>query len=370
MRNLFFLNILMVFLSNAFYGIARAEATESHKVNHVIHISIDGLRGDLLEFLITKDPHKYASFHRFVTEGATTFNARTDYTETSTLPNHTAMLTARPVSQPAGAPNTAHHGYVDNEDPKRRTTLHNNGNENLSYLPSVFDVAHDAGLSTALYASKGKFELYDKSYSAKHGAEDISGPDNGTDKIDRYVNEGEGDLTVAKFIKEMRSAQYNYAFVHDKRPDHGHGVGWGSEAWNELLRDVDQFLGALFDLVESEPGLAGDTALVLTADHGGEEIPDGTEDGEPVYDHTDPENFRNYTIPVLVWGPGVAAGASLYDLNPVTHRDPGKRRPDYNERPQPIRNGSTGNLALHLLGLNSIKGTEEYMRPLKVSRTD
>ena len=123
-------------------------------------------------------------------------------------------------------------------------------------------------------------------------------------------------------------------------------------------------------LVESEPGLAGNTALVLTADHGGEEIPDHTEDGEPVYDHTDSENIRNYTIPVLVWGPGVAAGANLYDLNAGTHRDPGKRRPDYNEQPQPIRNGSTGNLALHLLGLNSIEGTEGYIKPLKVSAMD
>ena len=370
MKNLFFLSVLLVFLSSAFYGTASAEATEMDKVNHVIHISIDGLRGDLLKSLVSKDPSNYPNFRRFLVEGATTFNARTDYIETSTLPNHTTILTARPVAQPEGGPSTAHHGYVDNEDPTPGTTLHNGGNEHVSYVPSVFDVVHDAGLSTALYGSKGKIVLYDQSYNAENGAPDTTGPDNGTDKIDRYVNEGEGKQTVERFLKEMRTEQYNYAFVHDKRPDHGHSVGWGSEAWNDLIHEVDQFLGELFTLIESEPGLAGDTVVLLTADHGGEEDPEGLEDGEPIFDHTNPSKFQNYTIPVLAWGPGVAAGADLYDLNPLTHADPEMGRPDYTERLQPIRNGSTTNLALHLLGLQSIEGTEGYFKTLKVSATD
>ncbi|MCK5551218.1 MAG: alkaline phosphatase family protein, partial [Hyphomicrobiaceae bacterium] len=301
MRISLFLVILLVLQSSAFCGAASADASELGKVSHVIHISIDGLRGDLLESLVSKDPRNYSNFRRFVTEGATTFNARNDYTDTSTLPNHTTILTARPASQPEGGPNTAHHGYLDNSDRTLSTTLHNSGNENLSYVPSVFDVVHDAGLSTALYGSKSKFVIYDLSYDAENGAPDTTGPDNGRDKIDHYVNEGEGKPTVERFLKEMQAEQYNYAFVHDKRPDHGHHVGWGSEEWNDLIRDVDRFLGALFALVESEPGLAGDTALLLTADHGGEEVPEHFENGEPVYDHGDPGNFRNYTIPVLVW---------------------------------------------------------------------
>ncbi len=370
MRISIFAVIFLVLSGSAFYSAASADAAEFGKVNHVIHISIDGLRGDLLESLVSEDPGSYPNFRRFVTEGATTFNARDDYTDTSTLPNHTTILTSRPVAQPEGGSSTAHHGYLDNSDPTSSTTLHNGGNENLSYVRSVFDVVHDAGLSTALYGSKGKFVIYDRSYDAENGAPDTTGPDNGRDKIDHYVNEGEGKQTVERFLKEMQTEQYNYAFVHDKRPDHGHHVGWGSEEWNDLIRDVDQFLGELFALIESEPGLAGDTAVLLTADHGGEGISEGIEDGEPVYGHGDPENFRNYTIPVLVWGPGVTAGADLYDLNPGTHTDPGTGRPDYNQRLQPIRNGSTANLALHLLGLPSIEGTEEYFKLLKISATN
>ena len=53
------------------------------------------------------------------------------------------------MSQPAGAPNTLHHGWVTNTDPPATATLHNSGNLNVPYKASTWDVAHDAGLSTA-----------------------------------------------------------------------------------------------------------------------------------------------------------------------------------------------------------------------------
>ena len=57
-------------------------------IDFVIQLSVDGLRGDLLEDLIDNDiTGDYANFKRFVDEGATTFNARTDFTQTNTLPN-------------------------------------------------------------------------------------------------------------------------------------------------------------------------------------------------------------------------------------------------------------------------------------------
>ena len=70
-------------------------------VIHVIHISIDGLRVHLLEANINTSPLDHPKFKRFVDEGATTFNARTDYTYTNTMPNHTSILTGRPVEQPS-----------------------------------------------------------------------------------------------------------------------------------------------------------------------------------------------------------------------------------------------------------------------------
>ena len=315
--------------------------------DHVILISLDGCRGDMLASMLAQDTSgQLANFRRFVDEGATTFNARTDYANTVTLPNHTSMLTGRPVLQPATQPNTVHHGYTDNGDPRPNVTLHNSGNPNLSYVASVFDVAHDAGLSTALYASKSKFFLYERSYDAAHGAPDTSMPDHGTDKIDRYVNLSPAAMHAA-LLTEMAANDYAYCFVHyADLDDVGHGAGWGSASWQAALRTVDDYLGDIFLLVTTDVGLTGRTVIVLTSDHGGV----GT-------GHSNAALVENYTIPVLVWGAGVARGADLYALNPSSRQDPGTSRPDYNAPLQPVRNGDTGNLTLRLLGLASVPGS-------------
>ena len=327
---------------------AHAEAA----VQHVIHISVDGLRGNYLQTRIGASPLLYPNFKRFVVEGATTFNARTDFTYTDTLPNHTSMLSGRPVSQPAGFPNTTHHGYTDNGTPGATDTLHNSGNPNLSYVASTFDVAHDNGLSTSLYASKDKFVIYDQSYTSSSGAVDATGADNGRDKIDAYVEMSTGSPENASnlhasFLTGMAASEYSYTFLHYRDPDSaGHGIGWGSAAWDTAVQNVDGYLGDLFDLVQNDAGLAGATAIIITADHGGTGTGHGTA-----------SNAANYTIPVLVWGPGVSAGADLYALNATTRLNPGTARPDYTAAGQPIRNGDTGNLALDLLGLGAIPGS-------------
>lgn len=328
-----------------------ATASWGADARHVIHISLDGGRGDLIAAMLAADSTgELANFRRFVDEGAVTWNARTDASHTITLPNHTTMVTARPVTQPAGQPNTVHHGYTSNSDPAPTTTLHNSGNLNVAYKASVFDVAHDAGMSTALYASKSKFSLFDHSYDAADGAADLVPPDNGTDKIDRYLYLAAGSTAAAMhaaFLSEMAANDYNYCFVHYLDLDAvGHATGWGGATWQSAVRTLDDYLGQIFSLVETDPELQGATAILLTADHGGS----GT-------DHSQAALPENYTIPVLVWGAGIARGADLYVLNPATRLDPGTGRPDYNAALQPIRNGDTGNLALHLLGLGSIPGS-------------
>ncbi len=74
---------------------------QAQDVQHLIQISVDGLHAGQLRTLLRTQPDRFANFQRFVTEGATTLNARTDYFSTYTLPNHTTMITGRPVLQPA-----------------------------------------------------------------------------------------------------------------------------------------------------------------------------------------------------------------------------------------------------------------------------
>lgn len=314
------------------------------QVGHVIHISIDGLRGDFLESRVENSPELYSNFKRLVDEGATTFNARTDYTHTNTLPNHTTMITARPVLQPSDASSAIHHGYTRNGQPSNEDTLHNSGNPDIAYVASTFDVAHDNGLKTALYSGKRKFAIYDQSYNSTTGALDVVGVDNGRDKIDFFTAH---PLAHEMFLTDLSEEHFEYSFLHYRHLDGvGHSEGWGSESWDVNLQFVNDHLGSIMDYIHSDPELANDTVLILTADHGG----DGT-------GHGNAANVSNYTIPVMVWGAGVAAGADLYTLNSETRTNPGTARIDYNTTGQPIRNGDTGNLALYLLGLGAIPGS-------------
>lgn len=316
-----------------------------HGAEYVIHISVDGLRPFFLQNLI--DAGNAPNFKRLQDEGAWTSNARTDYSHTITLPNHTSMLTGRPVSQPAGMPNTTHHGYTSNGTPSSTTTLHNSGNLNVPYKASTFDVVHDAGLSTALYASKNKFVLYDQSYNDANGAENVYG----RDKIDTYfVDEDPAPsnaLTMHnQLLADAASDPANYTFVHYANADSaGHAHGWGSTSYLNAVAIVDGYLGSLLDLIDNNETLAGHTAIVLSADHG------GSGNG-----HSTSTSASNYTIPFFVWGAGVGHG-DLYAFNSATRTDPGATRPTYTQVGQPIRNGDGGNLALSLLGLGPIPGS-------------
>ncbi len=321
--------------------------TVAQPAEFVIHISVDGLRPDYMQTQI--DTGTTPNLKRFQDEGAWTNNARTDYSHTNTLPNHTSMLTGRPVCSPTelscnpvGATHTLHHGYTSNGDPPANWTLHNQGNLNIPYKASTFDVVHDAGFSTALYASKSKFVIYDQSYNATTGAPHP----NGADKIDTFANP-ESSLTMQnQLLTELAANHFAYTFIHyADTDDAGHSFGWGSTQWNNALITIDGYLGQVFDLVENDETFAGRTAIVLSADHGGTGTGHGTA-----------TTATNYTIPFFVWGAGVAHG-DLYGFNSDTRTNPGTSRLDYVVSGQPIRNGDGGNLALDLLGLGAIPGS-------------
>src|SRR5262245_23519878 len=85
-------------------------ANADERAKYVIHISVDGLNPTVLQSVI--DAGDAPTFKRLESEAAWTTNARTDYTHTVTLPNHTSMITGRPVMQPEGMPGTVHHGWT------------------------------------------------------------------------------------------------------------------------------------------------------------------------------------------------------------------------------------------------------------------
>jgi len=317
-----------------------ALSTASSQADQVIFISADGMRPDAVDAL---GPDGAPTFHRLRREGAWTSNARTDAVYTVTLPNHTAMITGRGVVGPEG------HNWIKNGDPQLGENLHRN---HKGYLSSFFAVAHDHGLRTALYASKSKFSLYDISYDDRTGAADETGEDNGRDKIDRVVINGETTPLVDQLIADLSSDPVGVTMLHLRNADSaGHKDSWNLTPGSPYLAsiaEVDHLVGKILTTIESSPELKGKTWLILTADHGGLTGTRG---------HGEGRQPDNYTIPFYVWGPGVPAGGDLYALNAGTRKDPGTVNPGFDAPQQPIRNGDAGNLILSLLKLPAIPGS-------------
>ncbi|MGI8602673.1 MAG: alkaline phosphatase family protein [Verrucomicrobiales bacterium] len=338
------------------------------KIQFVIQISVDGLRGDLLRDLVTANPSNYPAFVRLQNEGAFTYNARCDFSKSETIPNHCTMVTGRPVDAVAGQSNTVHHGYSNNF-PGANDTIHANGNPNVAYKVSTFDVAHDRGFTTAFLYGKGRLDVIKRSYDATRRALDLIGADNGRNKIDESVlSTSTATLLLNLTGKIVSQTLSNYTFLHITDPDTaGHAMdgGWPSARWNASVKTVDDYLHSIFTALDATSGLDGQVALSLTGDHGGGVAAiGGSFSGNR--GHDEPAAQENYTIPFFIWGPGFPGGTSACAI--LSNRsDPAAVRPDYNGT-QPIRNGDAANLSMILLGLPVIPDT--IIRPELTSTPD
>jgi len=316
------------------------EPSRQASIEHAVLVSVDGLRSDAL---LALQPQALPAFTRLL-GGASTLNARCDPDYSVTLPNHTSMLTGRPVLGPAG------HGWVQNEEAEEDATLHKHKGE---YLVSLFDVVHDRGWRTALLAGKPKFSLYDQSYDAQDGAPDTIAPDDGRDKLDRFVFSEKTEEIGDGVVRELGDgARKTVVFVHFAIPDLvAHASGWDLTPDSKYLKAVlrvDAELGKILAAIDAQPRLAGHTAIVLTTDHGG---------GAPFRSHHMNQMWVDYIIPFVVWT-GDGHKAELYELNQKTRKDPSIWNPATGaEGLPPVRNGEAGNVVLQLLGLPAIPGS-------------
>lgn len=310
-------------------------------VEVVVAISVDGLNPTAITRL---GASRAPAIHRMLARGAGTLNARTARELTRTLPNHTGMLTGRPVTGPEG------HHVTFNEDNGGILPAVAGG-----YVAGAFDVVHDHGLRTAFYASKDKFDFLDRSWDAAHGAPDATGADDGRDKIDRYVVDEEAD-NVSRLVRRLQGRPDAFTFLHLAQPDTvGHDEGFMSAAYLAAVTAADSQIGRVLDAVRNDPGLRGRTTVLLTADHGGKGP-----------SHADPTRRADYRVPFVAWGAGVARGVGLYDLNEGRRADPGRARTSY-AGTQPVRNGEIANVVTRLLGLPAVPGSTFGRTPLLLS---
>lgn len=290
-------------------------------VTTVIAVSIDGLNPAAIREL---GADRTPTLHRLMAEGASTLNARTEREQTNTLPNHTGMVTSRRIDADSGG-----HGVVWNDERLDPNTVQEAAGHPVA---SVFSVVDTRERDTALFASKEKFSLFERSWDAA---------------IDAYVMRENNRRLVRRVRSDIADKARAFRFVHLSAPDVvGHEHGFMGAEYLDAVAATDRRLGRIVAAVESKGSLAGHTVVVVTADHGGRGV-----------SHRDPTKLFNYRVPFIVWGATVAAGEDLYDLNP-DYANPGRDRTSYADAKQPVRNGAVANLATDLLGLDALPGSE------------
>ena len=246
-------------------GSARTVGLHGRVTDHVIVISIDGLRPDAIE------KYDARAIKRLMHEGRYTLTAQT-ITASLTLPAHTSMLTG------VGADV---HGITWNSD-----KLEEKG---YVKVPTIFGLAHESGFTTAAFFSKTKFHELEVPSTLDYWRSPKGG-------MDPMFSE---ERTTGLVSEYLAHASPNLMFVHLMEPDFiGHQFGWMGHMYGMAVREAD--LGVARVLKDADKHFGrGNYTVILTADHGGHDKTHGTTDA------------RDMTIPWVVWGAGVQPGDTL-----------------------------------------------------------
>ncbi len=111
--------------------------------------------------------------------------------------------------------------------------------------------------------------------------------------VDNFVKT---DPEVYETGKAYIADKPTFSFIYFSEPDGtGHGIGWGTPEYQAMLATIDAYVGKLLADIEAA-GIADDTVVLFSADHGGSEKGHG--DGR--LDHME--------VPFLIYGKGVKPG--------------------------------------------------------------
>ncbi len=228
------------------------------QIKHVVIISIDGLRPDALEEADTP------TLDALRAQGAYQPTAQT------VLPSVTLV---------------SHASMVSGMSPEKHGIFWNSNDPDLGKVkgPTLFSVAHEAGLSTALVAGKPKLEH-------------LVLPDS----VDTYIYAGFTDRQVVnEALAVIQNDMPALLFIHLPDVDSaGHALGWMSLGQLLAVSLTDRLIGEVVSALETEEYL-DQTLLIITADHGGSGVKHGS---------ASPEDM---TIPWLAVGPGVPQNKTL-----------------------------------------------------------
>lgn len=256
----------------------------------VLIVSIDGLRPDVA--LRAEMP----TLRKMMRLGSFTFWATTT-PAAITLPSHTSMLTGVTIER---------HGIKGNDDDSAAA-------EPIR-VPTIFDLAKAAGVSTGMASGKSKFSMYANSIDHAWQPEPTPTAERQDDGRMKRVLKGTSvrdDVTADHAVEIIATHRPRLMLLHLARNDGvGHGRGWGSAEQIEGLAVTDKQLGRVVEALRSA-GVLAETTIILSADHGGLGRSHGKDN--------DPSKF----IPWIIVGPGIRPNVDLsqYKDRPIRTYD-------------------------------------------------
>jgi predicted AlkP superfamily pyrophosphatase or phosphodiesterase len=246
-----------------FTPIASPLGTATPLARRVLILSIDGLRPDAIPLA------PMPTLMKLMETSAYSLTAQT-IRLSATLPAHASMLTGSCPDK---------HG-VDWND----------------YLPEkgfaigtdIFDLAHAAGLQTAMFVGKEKLRQ-------------ITEPSS-TD-IFQFINDR--DLIVTENLIQNFPSDFRLLFIHFATTDDmGHVYGWLSGEQLSVIYRADQALEKILAELDAR-GIRNETLIIITADHGG--LGNSHTSGYP----------EDMTIPWIASGAGIQPKQLTSSINAV-----------------------------------------------------
>jgi predicted AlkP superfamily pyrophosphatase or phosphodiesterase len=259
--------------------IVALSAGAAPRAQHVFIISMDGGKPAAIE------QSQMPVLQRLVAEGAHTWTATTIY-PSITLPSHTSMLT--------GVGPDKHHILWNGWVPSRGPVT----------VPTVFSEAKQAGFSTAMFVGKEKFRhlvltnTVDQFTYGRAVAIDVVKSEGGGAE-EKHEGTVLADKVAAQAAAYIVQHKPNLCFIHFADPDSvGHKFGWNSPQQLEAFAKTDAALGVVMKAID-QAGIAGETVVIVSADHGGHGRTHGSKN---------PEDMQ---IPWVAWGKGVKRGFTI-----------------------------------------------------------
>jgi len=257
-----FLFLLVVDLT----GCVSPLKTNSVHAGHVFIVSFDQGNPDLIEK--TDMP----VFHQMAARGAHTWNAYT-IVPSLTLPSHTSMLT--------GVGPQKHQILWNDYEPDK----------GLVKVPTIFSIAKEHGLVTAMFVGKEKF----KHLALPNSLDDFVWPQPKDD----------AKSVAQAFAEALPHLRPNLCFIHFRDPDTaGHAFGAESVQKIRALKDCDEALGCITNAL-AKANLLDDSVLILTADHGSHDVKGKNGKISGAHGGADSADVR---IPWVAWGRSVKKG--------------------------------------------------------------